>query len=267
MVAPARVSAGYRGAMVGLTIGTMLKPATGPGLFITGTDTEVGKTVIAAAVCDQFRRAGMRVAACKPVATGCEHRREGLVSPDAELLAHCGDVRFSLDTICPQRYAVPAAPLVSAEAERRPLDYQIIQRSLDEMQRQSDILVVEGIGGVMVPLDARHSVLDMILWLRLPVVLVASAKLGTINHTLLTLAALRTARAGVAGVVINRYPAEQPTRAEETAARIIERFSGVPVLCIVPERPMPAIGLPPEILAAVDAVDFAALAQSPRRLR
>src|SRR5436309_1284266 len=92
-----------------------LSPVTIPGLFITGTDTGVGKTVVAGAIADWFRRRHRRVGVWKPVATGCVRRREGLVSEDAEFLAHCADAAFPLDMICPQRYAEPLAPAVAAE--------------------------------------------------------------------------------------------------------------------------------------------------------
>src|SRR5215204_839396 len=86
-----------------------------PGLFVTGTDTGVGKTVVAGAIADWFRRRHRRVAVLKPVATGCVRRREGLVSEDAEFLAVCADARHPLDLICPQRYVEPLAPAVAAE--------------------------------------------------------------------------------------------------------------------------------------------------------
>src|SRR3982750_437405 len=99
----------------------MLHPVPIPGLFITGTDTGVGKTVIAGAIANWFSRRGFRGSVCKPGATGCVHRREGLVSEDAEFLAHCADARHPLDLICPQRYVEPLAPAIAAERARKPL--------------------------------------------------------------------------------------------------------------------------------------------------
>src|SRR5437868_5572423 len=165
---------------------TMLTPPRIPGLFITGTDTEVGKTVIAGAIADWFRRRQFRVGVCKPVATGCVRRREGLVSEDAEFLAHAADARFPLDVICPQRYVEPLAPAVAAERAKRPVDWESVQRSLTIMSRDADVMIVEGIGGVRVPIDAKTTVLEMARWLGLPSVVVARPGLGTINHTILT---------------------------------------------------------------------------------
>src|SRR4051812_12457261 len=111
----------------------MLRPVPIPGLFITATDTEVGKTVVAGAIADHFRRQGARTAVLKPVATGAVHRREGWVSEDAEFLASCADTPFPLDLVCPQRYREPLAPAVAADRSGEPLDWDAIQRSLDLM--------------------------------------------------------------------------------------------------------------------------------------
>jgi dethiobiotin synthetase len=235
----------------------MLTPIPIPGLFVTATDTEVGKTVIAAAIANYFLRQGAAVAVSKPVATGCVHRREGLVSEDAEFLASCADARFPLDLICPQRYREPLAPAVAADRAKETLDWQAIDRSLQLMCRRSDVMVVEGVGGILVPLDKQHTTLDLAMWLDLPAVIVARPSLGTINHTLLTIEALRRANVPIAGVVINRYPADTPSTVEETSPRYIEKFGRVPILAIVPNEPgLKHPPLPGSITSAVDMVDW-----------
>jgi dethiobiotin synthetase len=239
----------------------MLPPVTIPGIFITGTDTDVGKTVVAGAIADWFRRCHLRVAVCKPLATGCEHRREGLVSTDAELLAYCADAKFPLDVIAPQRWAEPLAPAVAAERAKAPVDWESVGRSLRLMSAESDVIVVEGIGGLMTPIDPRHTVCDLIGWLGLPVVIVAKAGLGTINHTLLTLGALRESGATIAGVVINRYPMDVASIAEETNPRAIERWGKTSVLCAVPAETFEPPKLPQGIVAAVNTVDWGRLAR------
>jgi dethiobiotin synthetase len=239
----------------------MLQPVFIPGLFVTATDTEVGKTVIAGAIAHHFLRRGLRVAVCKPVATGCVSRREGLVSEDAEFLASCADARFPLDVICPLRYREPLAPAVAADRAHEPLDWDAVGRSLGVMSAQSDVIVVEGIGGAMVPLDAKHTVLDLARWLALPTIVVARPGLGTISHALLTVEALRRAGVGVAGIVINRYPAEAASIAEETAPRYVEKFAKVPVLAIVPNEPaLRRPPLPVSITSPIDMVDWGGLA-------
>jgi len=258
-----RTFPGWNQHRTGSTVKPMLARATIPGLFITGTDTGVGKTLIAGAIADWFRRRDLRVAVCKPIATGCEKRREGLVSQDAEFLAHHADAKFPLNIICPQRYAEPLAPAVAAERAKRPIEWNAIDSAILSMSEQSDVLIVEGVGGVLVPLDRKHMLLDMIGWLRLPVVVVAGAGLGTINHTLLTLQALRAANLVVAGVVINKYPAETTPIAEETNPRSIEKWGKVPILCVVPEFTGSAIPkLPGDVVGAVDPVDWLAKARA-----
>lgn len=234
----------------------MLTPIPIPGLLIVGTDTGVGKTVIAGAIADWFRRR-MRIAVCKPAATGCLHRREGLVSEDAEFLAHYADTPHPLDLVCPQRYAEPLAPAVAAQRAGQPLDWPTIDRALQTMARDANAIIVEGIGGIMTPMDLKHTFLDVAAWLKLPAIIVARPGLGTINHTLLTCLALRRRRIPIAGVVINRYPTDTPPLAEETNPRAIERWGKVPILCVVPQVNSPLMPtLPPDIAAVISSVDW-----------
>lgn len=248
----------------------MLSRVSIPGLLITGTDTGIGKTLVAGAISHWFRQQeGKRVAVCKPVATGCVRRREGLVSEDAEFLAHCAEARHPLDLICPVRYVEPLAPAVAAEREKRPVDWEAIDRAIHLMSRDSDVMIVEGVGGLMVPMDSKHTFLDVVQWLHLPAVIVARPGLGTINHTLLAVLALRQRGVSVAGVVINRYPTDTPGLAEETNPQAIEKWGKVPILSIVPEEKLPAQParppVPPGIVSAIKAVDWARFAQPPRR--
>jgi dethiobiotin synthetase len=243
----------------------MLSPIRIPGLFVTATDTEVGKTVISGAIADHFRRQGARVAVSKPVATGAVHRREGWVSEDAEFLASCADTPFTLDLVCPQRYREPLAPAVAADRSGEPLDWEAVERSLRLMTAESDVIVVEGVGGVLVPLDKTHTVLDLARWLALPTVIVARPNLGTINHTLLTIEALRRAAVPIAGVVINRYPSDTPSVVEETNPRYIEKYGKVPILAIVPNEPaLKRPPLPGTITTAIDMVDWRGFATRTR---
>ncbi len=233
-----------------------------PGLFVTGTDTGVGKTVVAAAIAYHLRRRGARVGVCKVAATGCRRERGQLVSEDAEYLAHWADARHPLDVICPQRFAEPLAPAVAAERTGTTLDWGAIRSSLDTIATDSDVMVVEGVGGVLVPMDGGHTVLDLMAALRLPAVVVARPGLGTINHTLLTVGALRAAGVPVAGVVINRYPADADT-ATETNPDAIRRWGRVPVLCVCPDEPIEMPQIPEGVVSAVDSVDWLSLSNHP----
>jgi dethiobiotin synthetase len=235
-----------------------------PGLFITGTDTDVGKTLVAGAIAQYLHRAGLRVAVSKPTATGCVHRREGLVSEDAEFLAHCADARHPLDLICPQRFAEPLAPAVAAQRAGVAIDWQAIDRSIQLMSKDSDVMIIEGVGGILVPIDQKHTVLDLATWLAAPSVVVARPGLGTINHTCLTLMALRSGQLKVAGIVVNRYPTDTPGLAQETNLQSLEKWGRAPLLSIVPEAIIPKNlanqPIPPAVADAIKIVDWAGLA-------
>lgn len=242
---------------------TLTRRASLPGLFIAGTDTDVGKTVIAAAIARWFAVRKKTVAVLKPVASGCVRRREGLVSEDAELLAAASDTRHPLDLICPNRYVEPLAPHVAALREKRPMDWDAVQRSIDIMSRGADVMIVEGAGGVMVPLDEHTLVRDVIVALGYSVIVVARPGLGTINHTLLTIESLRNAGAHVGGVVINRYPTDTPGVAEETNPAQIQRIGQTPVLCLTPDEPFTPPHLPPGITNAIAQVDWESVMKLP----
>jgi dethiobiotin synthetase len=241
----------------------MLHPIKIPGLFVTATDTGVGKTVIASAIANWFHRRGYRVGVCKIAATGCARCSEQLVSEDAESLSQAVGLRHSSEIICPIRYAEPLAPAVAAQRAGVPLDWPLLQASLDTLVSQSDVMIVEGVGGVMVPMDDRHMVLDVASWLGLPTIVVARAGLGTINHTLLSVNALRGAGVLVAGGVINRYPVGEPDAAMETNPAVIERWGRVPVLCRVPEMRVPTD--PDPAIESVNWLQHAQLGPAARR--
>ena len=204
------------------------------GLFITGTDTGVGKTLIAGAIASILTEQGQKVGVFKPVATGCRHSREGLVSDDAEFLAYCAGCDYPLSVVNPVCFLTPAAPIVSADLERRQVDFEHIASTYKYICESSDLVIVEGIGGVRVPLSADADVLDWALACNLPVVIVSRPTLGTINHTLLTIDAVRAAGLNLAGVVINGYNEAQAGPAETTAPQIIANCGKVNILSVVP---------------------------------
>jgi dethiobiotin synthetase len=222
-----------------------------PGLFITGTDTEVGKTLIAGGIARCLRGRGRRVEVMKPVATGCRHSREGLVSADAEFLAVCADSQRPLAEIAPVRYRSAVAPTVAAEREHRPVDLEAIVTAWRGLEGRCDCVIVEGIGGLLCPIRDDFWVIHLAKLLGLPLVVVARAGIGTINHTLLTLHAARSAALAVAGVVVNRYvveaaaaeeladPQRPYTRGDEDLAvwtnpRQIAKLGGTELLALVP---------------------------------
>ena len=204
------------------------------GFFVTGTDTGVGKTVVAGAIARCLLAAGRRVGVFKPLATGCRRTREGLVSEDTEFLAHCSNSLNPLEQINPVRYMAPLAPLVAAERAQRAVDWQQVQLGYENVTADNDLVVVEGIGGVMVPITKDYQVLDLMEDMALPVVVVASSRLGTINHTLLTIKACRDRKLKITGVVLNNYNADEASLAEETNPRVIAEVGEVAVLTVIP---------------------------------
>lgn len=204
------------------------------GLFITGTDTGVGKTLVAGGIANILSENGFRVGVFKPVASGCRRTREGLINSDAEFLAHWSNCDFPLSVINPVGFATPAAPVVCEEHEHRKVDFEQIAVAYRHICQNSDIVIVEGIGGFRVPVSERVSVSDMAKAFGLAVVIVARPGLGTINHTLMTIESVRSAGLEVAGVVISGYKPYEADIAESTAPGVIAEFGQTQILSIVP---------------------------------
>jgi len=176
-----------------------------PGLFITGTDTEVGKTYVAALIARWLAAAGHKVGVYKPAASGCHRQGEKLISADALALWEAAGRPGDLDRVCPQRFEAPLAPHLAAAAEGKCVDDQLLRTGIDYWQQRSEVIVVEGIGGLMSPLGEEDYVADLAVDFALPLVVVTRNVLGTINATLQTLITAATFRDGLelAGVVIN----------------------------------------------------------------
>lgn len=207
-----------------------------PALFITGTDTGVGKTLVTAAIAEALIQRGVRVAVLKPIATGCEPRGAELFSEDAHFLARAARAPQLDASICPVRYVEPLAPAVAAERAGRPIDWAAIATAQTRLESTAEILLIEGVGGILVPLDSQHTVLDLASALRVPTIIVARAGLGTINHTLLTLQALRSRQIPIAGIILNgRSPS--PDLAERTNPSALQRWAAADILCSIPLSP------------------------------
>jgi dethiobiotin synthetase len=204
------------------------------GLFITGTDTSVGKTLIAGGIAHILAQQGLRVGVFKPVATGCRMEKGKLVSDDAAFLAKCSNCSCGLPVVNPVSYHTPAAPIVAAEIEDRRIDYARIEDAYLFICENHDVVIVEGIGGIRVPISPRVDVLELADQFQMPVVVVARPNLGTINHTLLTADAIRINDLPFAGVVISGYKPDTTDPAEKTAAQVISEFDDIKILSVVP---------------------------------
>jgi dethiobiotin synthetase len=193
------------------------------GVFVTGTDTGVGKSVLAASACAALAARGERVAAFKPVVTGLDDE-PGEFGHDHELLAAAANSGQAPDDVAPYRFRPPLSPHLAAELAGE----RIEPARLLEAARPHELLVCEGVGGLMVPITTGYLVRDLAVDLALPVLVAARTGLGTINHTLLTVEAARTAGLRVVGVVMTPWP-KQPAEIERSNRETIERLSRVPV--------------------------------------
>jgi dethiobiotin synthetase len=200
-------------------------------LFLTATGTDIGKTFVACGLIGELRRRGRAVAAVKPVASGYEEWSAPASDP-ARLLAALdlpatGD---EIARIAPWRFRAPVAPDAAARREGRTIEYaKLLEFCRAEAAAAADVFLIEGIGGVMVPLDRRHLVLDWMADLAFPVALVAGNYLGTISHTLTALAALKERKLAVAAIVLSESKESAVALADN--AESIARFAGgVPVL-------------------------------------
>ncbi len=177
------------------------------GLFITGTDTEVGKTYVGALIARALVAAGHRVGVYKPAASGCRRQGDALVSDDALALWHAAGSPGTLAEVCPQLFAAPLAAHLAAQAEGKQIDARRLRTGLDVWLERSDIVLIEGAGGLMSPLAEDEFVADLAYDLGFPLLVVARNVLGTINHVLQTLITASTFRNGlpVAGIVLNQF--------------------------------------------------------------
>ena len=196
------------------------------GVFVTGTDTGVGKTVVAASICAACREP---VAALKPVVTGLDEP-PGEWPHDHVLLARATGQRP--EQVAPYRFGPPVSPHYAAELAGETIEPARILAA----GRAHELLVSEGVGGLMVPITPGYLVRDLAVDLGLPVVIAARTGLGTINHTLLTIEAARAAGLSVAGVVMTPWPTE-PEPIERSNRETIERLGGVPVHGLPPTDP------------------------------
>ena len=211
------------------------------GVFVTGTGTDVGKTFITAALLRHLRDAGKPVDAIKPVVSGFDPANAEDSDPGM-LLAALGRSTTSeeIDRISPWRFAAPLSPDLAARAEGRSLDFKALVDFSRHAADRRGMTFIEGVGGVMVPLDQTHTVFDWMLALRLPVLLVAGSYLGTISHTLTALHVLAQRNLDIAGVVVSESATPGASLDDTVAA--IARFAAPLDVIGVPRLPA---GAPP----------------------
>ena len=210
-------------------------------ILVTGTDTGVGKTFVACAIGTALRGRGRRVGVLKPVETGVTHEPE-----DATRLRAAAGDPSPLDDVCPYRLRAPLAPDVAARLEDVRIDLDRIVALIERRRQTVDVLLVEGAGGLLVPIVGRATWLDLAVRVGLPVLVVAANRLGTINHCALTIRVAQAAGLTVRGVVLSE-PVPSPDPSTATNAAAIADLTGVRVLAVVPH-----LAAPEQAAAAID---------------
>ena len=203
------------------------------GIFVTGTDTGVGKTFTTCGLISVLSGSGKRIGVLKPAETGCRVQ-DGLLYPeDAARLAAFAGTTVPLDRVCPYRFAPPLAPSVAAAQAGITIDPSHIATVFNQIAAQHDITFVEGAGGLLVPLVGRYTFADLIRDLALPVLVVVGSKLGALNHTLLTLRYIQNQRLPLLGYIIN-HPYPEVDEAIRTNIQTLQKLTDVPCLGVVP---------------------------------
>lgn len=234
-----------------------MRPRSGHGVFVTGTDTEVGKTVVASAIAATLAAQGKNVSVFKPVVTGLDDL--GGLAPDHERLRAAASSSQQPWDIAPYRFGPPVSPHLAAAAAGERIDPYRLLAAARRAARAGEVLVAEGVGGLMVPLSGTYLVRDLAADLGMPVVIAARPGLGTISHTLLSIECARAAGLSVKAVVLTPWPA-RPSEMErsnrETIARLgrveVETLPMLAVRSIGPQRALPVEGWiehPPEVTA------------------
>ena len=201
----------------------------GKGIFITGTDTAVGKTFVAASLAAFLRERGYRVGVMKPVETGCPEI-DGIVAPqDAALLKEASGCAEAIEKICPYRLSDPLAPSIAAERAGQKIDVDYLIATYGEIATDHDVTLVEGAGGLMVPLLPSYTYADLARVLKLPLIVVGVNKLGVINHLLLTLEHASCMGLSTLGYVLNNMSSESSLAAETNREGLLG-LTGVPCL-------------------------------------
>ena len=204
---------------------------TAKGIFVTGTDTEVGKTFVSCALLAMLKRQGVKAAAMKPVASGAAEVDGRWCNDDARRLQAAAGMNADLSLINPCVFPDPVAPHIAAARAGVTIDFARIRQCFSRLQEDADFVLVEGVGGWLVPLNERQSVADLARELDLPVLLVVGMRLGCINHALLTAQAIAQTGLKLRGWVANRLQGDYPVL-EDNIAAIAQRIEA-PLLASV----------------------------------
>ena len=235
-------------------------PRPTAGLFVTATDTGVGKTYVTALIASTLTRAGRLVGAYKPVCSGVENDDEGRPRwVDADTLTAAIGGQFDSEHVCPLRFRAPLAPNVAARRENSEIDFERLCEGAQWWQGRVELLLIEGVGGLLCPLTEQHTIADFAGTLKYPLLIVARLGLGTINHTLLTVEAARARGLAIAGIVLNEADPLASLEGTEENPSEIERRAKIPVLGILRHGQSSLTRTD----GAANSIDWATLTQCP----
>ena len=202
------------------------------GIFVTGTDTGVGKTVVSAALAWTLKQSGKKVVVMKPVQTGTASAQ----LMDIEFVQRVIGTNYPIEEVCPYRFPHPLAPSVAASLLGQKVDLDKIRSAFYKLASTHEAVIVEGAGGLLVPITEDYLMSDLAFDLNLALLIVIRPSLGTLNHTLLTVESARARGLKVLGIVINRFPSN-PDVAENTNPELMTKMTGEPLLGVFPSDP------------------------------
>ena len=204
------------------------------GFFITGTDTGVGKTIIAGALIKVLCHLGVKTGAMKPVETGCVREGEILLPSDGMFLKQMAQMQEPVTQVSPCCFESPLAPLPASELEKKSVSVVAIKKAFYSLYTNYDAVIVEGIGGLMVPLNTNYFVVDLAKEIGLPLIVVAKPGLGSINHVMLTVNYALKEGLQVAGIIMNYSLPPENSLAEETNPQLLKQICPAPLIGIFP---------------------------------
>jgi dethiobiotin synthetase len=205
------------------------------GIFVVGTDTDIGKTVIACAFASALKKREIDVGVMKPFATSHKRYSSDFQSEDVSKLAAAAKVTDPEEVINPYFYSIATAPYLAAKMSgRAPPKLGFALEKLRQLSKKHEFMVVEGIGGIMVPLTRTETLLDFVKLAAIPVIIVASSKIGTINHTLLTFHACKERHVSVSAIIINNTP-RKPSNVQHELRSLISTLTGIKKVIQVPK--------------------------------
>lgn len=201
-------------------------------VFITGTDTGVGKTLVSQAFIKAFAKRGYHVSGFKPIAAGCELTEQGLVNEDAIALQNASNVQLNYAEVNPFALLLPTSPHIAAKRESVTIDFDLLDKSLEQHKVKSDMVVVEGAGGWKVPVSDSEFLSTWVRLQKLPVIIVVGIRLGCLNHALLTLESIQNDGLEVVGWVANKVDPDFACYDENVA--FLESHISAPKLAEIP---------------------------------